>query len=356
MKEASLHMPPLARRYPVVRKESILSCVRGYAYFAYNAGMFFGYLFIGFVAGMGLALQAPTNASLSAKPCSISTYQAGFVSFTGGLILFGAATLLLGSGDFLYAFSGELEPWKLFSGFYGAIIVVSMAFSTPRLGVALALSLNLFSSFSVSMVIDTFGLFGAQMVPLSALRIAGWLLVTVGIGFVYMGKVRATRFMKRISFAESVKDLWLPLLSALVAGVVVACQAPTLQALSEEIGQYEAGLFNFVGGWVILLVITLATQKGKIVPIKGVKPWQLLGGFHGGVTVFCNILAAPVLGIGLYLGCNVFGQLITGMIIDTRGLMRCEKIKLNRYRFIGTIVLLVGVLFILVEKISLPVM
>lgn len=77
--------------------------------------------------------------------------------------------------------------WAWLGGFYGAAFVSALAYAAPRLGLAQTLTLAIASQVAAALVLDHFGLLGLKETPISALRIAGVLLVLAGVVLVRRG-------------------------------------------------------------------------------------------------------------------------------------------------------------------------
>jgi transporter family-2 protein len=66
-------------------------------------------------------------------------------------------------------------------GMIGAIYVSSVIFLIPRLGAALSFALIVTGQLVFSLVLDHFGLFGVPVQPINLGRIAGILLILIGV-------------------------------------------------------------------------------------------------------------------------------------------------------------------------------
>lgn len=135
------------------------------------------------LAGVGIAVQPPTNAALARA--SGSVLLAALVSFS-----IGTAALLL---VWLAVERGHVggiraaPTWAWFGGLYGAFFVASAAFAAPRLGLGVTLTLMIASQLVAALVVDRFGLLGLQSVPLSTGRVMGVVLVLAGVVLVRRG-------------------------------------------------------------------------------------------------------------------------------------------------------------------------
>lgn len=129
-------------------------------------------------AGALTALQAPTNAMLSKAAGSPVT--AAFISFLVGTAALAAVVFALAprpDADALRAL-----PWYAwFGGFYGAVFVAVAAFGAPRIGVGALLTVMVAGQLAAAVALDHFGALGLPRQPISLERIAGLLLVLVGV-------------------------------------------------------------------------------------------------------------------------------------------------------------------------------
>jgi transporter family-2 protein len=128
------------------------------------------------VAGLGLAIQPPTNAALARA--SGSVWLAALVSFTIGT----AALLVVWAFDRTPVSALRGAPWWAWlGGLYGAAFVAALAFAAPRLGIAAALSIAVASQLVAALTLDQFGLLQLPQQPVTLTRLAGLALVLVGV-------------------------------------------------------------------------------------------------------------------------------------------------------------------------------
>lgn len=136
------------------------------------------------LAGGATALQAPTNARLSGALAS--PVNAAFVSFLVGTAALGLLALTLQTRPDATAMR-TLPWWVWIGGLYGAIFVVTAAWSVPRLGVAMTVILMVAGQILISVVLDHFGALGVPKQPLNLTRLLGVLLVFGGVLLVRRG-------------------------------------------------------------------------------------------------------------------------------------------------------------------------
>ena len=136
------------------------------------------------IAGIFIAIQAPTNAILG--KASGSPVVAAFISFVVGMAALGAMVAVSGGR----VFSPELRgvPWYAWvGGIYGAFFVAMAAFAAPRIGVATMLTAAVAGQILAALTLDHFGLLGLARQPVSMERVAGAALVLIGAVLVRRG-------------------------------------------------------------------------------------------------------------------------------------------------------------------------
>ena len=135
------------------------------------------YIITMLAAGLGIPVLAALNAALGVRLGS---------PIAAGAILFCVA---LGATLVLLAFNGVAPlakaveaPKHLFlAGFLVAFYVLSITFVAPKFGVGNAVFFVLLGQLVSAAVIDHFGMFGAQVNPLSLTRAAGIGLMAAGV-------------------------------------------------------------------------------------------------------------------------------------------------------------------------------
>lgn len=129
------------------------------------------------LAGIGVAVQTPTNAALARTTGSI--VLAALISFSVGTAVLFVAWLLADRTP-LSSIRGA-KIWMFMGGAYGAYFVAAAAFAAPRLGLASLLTIMIASQLIAALVIDHFGLIGLPRTPVTGFRVAGVLLVLIGV-------------------------------------------------------------------------------------------------------------------------------------------------------------------------------
>jgi transporter family-2 protein len=135
---------------------------------------------LAFAVGMLLPVQAGVNAQL--KTFLGHPLQAALVSFLVGTALLIVVALLtrmpLPTGKIV---SGI--PWWAWvgGGFCGAIYITMVILLTPRLGATTTFGLIIAGQLIMSMVLDHFGAVGFPSHPINLWRLAGAVLLVIGV-------------------------------------------------------------------------------------------------------------------------------------------------------------------------------
>lgn len=288
-------------------------------------------------AGVGTAVQSPTNTALAQAAGSA---WAAFISFSGGFLVLAFLTTLFGTGSLPLA--AQAPWWQWIGGLYGVFMVIVVTYATPVLGVALTSATMMVGQLGMGALIDTFGLIGVAPIPLSPFRIAGILFVVTGVVLIYFSRLQTTDKTEKPPSQFNVRSFAL-LLLALAAGIAGAIQAPTNAALGRTIGSLEAALISFGGGVIAALAYALLTSRGQKPCFRGTRPWQFLGGLYGAYGVTVTILATPILGVAFTMAGMMLGQMSGGVVLDQGGYLGLPKISAHPFRIAGIMCIAVGI-------------
>jgi len=136
-------------------------------------------LALAIVSGAAITLQGQFMGLMDR---ALGTRESVFLTYgTGGLI----ATLLIfaARGGNLRAAAGV--PWYAFTaGLLGLVIVSTIGYVVPRLGVARAFTLIVAAQFLLATLIDHFGWFGAALRPIDMTRALGLAVMLGGLWLV----------------------------------------------------------------------------------------------------------------------------------------------------------------------------
>ncbi len=133
-------------------------------------------LFIAAVAGVAVALQGQFMGLMDK---GIGTRESVFITYaSGGLVA--AVVMLASRGGNLKAWQGV--PWyALSAGLLGLVIVGTIGYTAPRLGLSKAFTIIVATQFIVAGLLDHFGLLGAAIRPLELSRVLGMGVLILGV-------------------------------------------------------------------------------------------------------------------------------------------------------------------------------
>jgi bacterial/archaeal transporter family-2 protein len=130
------------------------------------------------VAGGFIALQSPINSRLGH---AVGALQGAFVSFAvGTVVLFVAATFARGGLGRIGAV-GDVSAIYLTGGILGAGYVTMALLSVRSLGTGGVIAATIAGELTVAVLIDQFGWFGVTQQVLTPTRLAGIVLLALGV-------------------------------------------------------------------------------------------------------------------------------------------------------------------------------
>ena len=138
------------------------------------------YLFLAFVIGCAIPLQAAINSQLKGH-LAHSTILAALVSFAVGTLALAIVAVVTGQRIGALAHVTDARAWQLTGGLLGALFVFGTTLLAPQIGVARMTALILAGQVLVSLMMDAGGWLGLPVRELSATRIGGALLVVAGV-------------------------------------------------------------------------------------------------------------------------------------------------------------------------------
>jgi transporter family-2 protein len=139
-----------------------------------------------FCAGVAISTQAAVNSRMAAA-LGADSVLAALLSFAAGtLVLAVVAAARGGLGQALANLPGQ-PLWKFSGGFLGAGFVFGTVFLAPRIGLLNLVVLVIAGQLLTSMAIDHFGLVQMAVRKVSAIRIAGALVMVAGVALTLFG-------------------------------------------------------------------------------------------------------------------------------------------------------------------------
>lgn len=133
------------------------------------------------IAGAAMALQGTFNTA-AGKVIGVAENTL-LVHLVGAVTI--GIVLLLGFGKGDWSKIGEIPFYGYLGGVLSAVIIFGVIFSMSALGVGNATAAIILLQIVTALIVDTFGLFGAEKIPFSWWRIAGVVLLCLGTKFVF---------------------------------------------------------------------------------------------------------------------------------------------------------------------------
>jgi bacterial/archaeal transporter family-2 protein len=140
--------------------------------------MIFFYLALSVIAGAMLPLQAAINARL-ARVVGGPIWAAAISGLVLTIVLAAVASVATRAGPRTSAL-GTLPWWAWTGGFCGAVVLSATTVVAPRLGTASMIALVMTGQVLSSIALDSFGLLGLAMQPLSFKRVVAAALLIAG--------------------------------------------------------------------------------------------------------------------------------------------------------------------------------
>jgi transporter family-2 protein len=131
-------------------------------------------------AGGLVAMQAPINSKLGSR---IGTFPAASVSFAIGLaILLGIVVVTGNLGSIPEV--RHAPWWQLLGGLLGAAYVSTVLVSVRTLGAGGVTAATIAGQLTFAVVIDQFGWLGVARHPITTARVAGVVLLAIGVAMI----------------------------------------------------------------------------------------------------------------------------------------------------------------------------
>ncbi|HNU07552.1 MAG TPA: DMT family transporter [Pyrinomonadaceae bacterium] len=137
------------------------------------------FIFLAIAAGMMMPAQAAINNRLSGYV--ESPILSAFISLLVGTVALGIYIVAAGVpvSNLANARNAPAIAWA--GGVFGAFFVASAVILVPKIGVALTFSLIIAGQMLITLLIDHFGWFGADVRPVNLPRAIGAAMITIGV-------------------------------------------------------------------------------------------------------------------------------------------------------------------------------
>ena len=133
-------------------------------------------IIIAVLGGLAAVIQAQLNGVMDK---GMGTLESVFVTYAVGGVVISVIMLFMRGGN-LAAF--HTLPWYVvLAGVCGLIIIGSISFSVPRIGVVATITLLVATQFIFGALIDHYGLLGAEIRPFTLQKLSGIGILLLGV-------------------------------------------------------------------------------------------------------------------------------------------------------------------------------
>ncbi len=135
---------------------------------------------VALLTGIAIAVQSTMTSRVGGI---IGDIRTGILTNTMGGIAAGSLMLiwLLREGPEVWKVPPVVIGVTALSGILGVLIITGISFSLQRAGVAAGLASIILGQLVISFIVDSFGIGGAEPIPISSARILGILVSGVGV-------------------------------------------------------------------------------------------------------------------------------------------------------------------------------
>jgi len=135
-----------------------------------------GYLILPVIAGIAITLQSAFSGKISTKVGSLETV---ILIHACGLIV--ALLIYLISGDANFKFVSDINLMSVMAGAMGVIIIFAISKSFVANGALMTIMISVVVQLIVSKVIDHYGLFGVNQVPITLFQLISLIVIVSGV-------------------------------------------------------------------------------------------------------------------------------------------------------------------------------
>lgn len=303
-------------------------------------------IILGFLAGVGLPIQTSVNTRLRKKVGS--PYNASLVSFVVALLFLSALLLITGQGLHIPLAQLLNEPaWIWIGGICGLVFLTGNILLFSNLGGVQTVVLPVLGQILMGLIIDNFGLFYSQKTPLSVFRIAGAVMVILGVVLVSMAKENKTA-SEKLQKSEST-TLWIWRAFGIFAGMLSATQIAVNGYLGKVVGSpIKASAISFTVGIIFLAIICIVLhfKNGKSESFKNESAknpwWMWIGGILGGLYILANVYLSRIVGTGMTVIILLIGSTTGGILVDHFGMFESPKKPINAQKILGVLIMILG--------------
>ncbi|GAB4032205.1 DMT family transporter [Spirosoma jeollabukense] len=143
------------------------------------ATMNYIYILFAFLVGIAITVQAGVNANL--RQAMANPILAAAISFGSGFVVLVLLFLATGGSAPSSDTIKQVAWWKWAGGVMGAIYMITVIVSVPKIGTANLVSLSVAGQLLAAVVLDHYGLLGFSLHPANGWRLLGLVFIMAGV-------------------------------------------------------------------------------------------------------------------------------------------------------------------------------
>ena len=129
---------------------------------------------------------------------------------------------------------------------------------------------------------------------------------------------------------------------SLLIGIFITIMIAFNGELSNKLGNYSALVIIHLVGFLAILLILLC-KRIRISFKNGLPIYLYSAGAISVFTIMFNNLSYAALGVSIPVALGLLGQLLTSLAFDHYGFLGVKKIKFNRKKSIGFLIIIIGI-------------
>ena len=137
------------------------------------------YILFAFLVGLAITVQAGVNANL--RQAMASPILAAAVSFGSGFVALVLLFMASGASTPSLEAIKQVSWWKWMGGIMGAVYMITVIVSVPKIGTANLVSLSVAGQLIAAIILDHYGLLGFALHPANGWRLFGVMLIITGV-------------------------------------------------------------------------------------------------------------------------------------------------------------------------------
>jgi bacterial/archaeal transporter family-2 protein len=202
--------------------------------------------------------------------------------------------------------SRRLSWWEMLGGLGGTIFLSVQGVTVPQIGVALFTISLVSGQTASSLLVDKIGLTPSGKKPVTIARICIAVVTLFSVTLAVYPDLSNAKFK------------FLPIILAIVAGIVVAFQ----QAVNARVNivaerPLATTFFNFIiGTFFLLIALGINLLRGGSVGSLPSSPWLYLGGVFGLTFIAVSAYTLKHVGLLNFITFSITGQLIGAILFD----------------------------------------